>query len=58
MRANDDLYVALDAMTETVTSLQTEIDKSQEYLKRVRATDAGGAIPETGALDLGDTPTA
>ena len=49
---------ALDAMTETVTSLQSEIDKSQEYLKRVRATDAGGAIPETGALDLGDTPTA
>ena len=32
--------------------------QSQEYLKRVRATDAGGAIPETGALDLGDTPTA
>ena len=33
---------ALDAMSETVTSLQTEIDKSQAYLKRVRASEVTG----------------
>jgi uncharacterized protein YaaN involved in tellurite resistance len=47
---------ALDAMKQTITALQAEIDKSQEYLKRVRASDARGADPATGALDLGDTP--
>jgi uncharacterized protein YaaN involved in tellurite resistance len=47
---------ALDAMSQTITALQTEIDKSQAYLKRVRASDARGADPAAGALDLGDTP--
>jgi uncharacterized protein YaaN involved in tellurite resistance len=46
---------ALDAMNQTIASLQAEIDKSQEYLKRVRASDARENDP-AGALDLGDTP--
>ena len=33
---------ALDSMAQTVTALETEIDKSQAYLQRVRAADAQG----------------
>jgi uncharacterized protein YaaN involved in tellurite resistance len=47
---------ALDAMSETVTSLEAEIEKSQEYLKRVRASEQDSSV-EHGALDLGDSPT-
>ena len=46
---------ALDSMAQTVTTLQTEIDKSQEYLKRVRAAEVG-TDHAAGALDLGDPP--
>jgi uncharacterized protein YaaN involved in tellurite resistance len=46
---------ALDSMSQTVTTLQTEIEKSQEYLKRVRASEVG-VDHAAGALDLGDTP--
>lgn len=49
---------ALSAMSETVTALQTEIDKSQSYLNRVRAADVSGAAAETDVLDLGATPPA
>jgi hypothetical protein len=42
-------------MSQTVTTLQTEIEKSQEYLKRVRASEVG-VDHAAGALDLGDTP--
>jgi uncharacterized protein YaaN involved in tellurite resistance len=47
---------ALDAMSETVTSLEAEIEKSQEYLKRMRASEQDSSV-EHGALDLGDSPT-
>jgi uncharacterized protein YaaN involved in tellurite resistance len=43
---------ALDSMSQTITTLQTEIDKSQQYVARVRQSDeraAGGPGP----LDLG-----
>ena len=48
---------ALDAMSQTVTALETEIDKSQAYLQRVRAADVKGSTPETDVLDLGDPPS-
>jgi uncharacterized protein YaaN involved in tellurite resistance len=47
---------ALDAMSQTVTALETEIDKSQAYLQRVRSADIKGSTPETDVLDLGDPP--
>jgi len=43
---------ALDSMSQTITTLQTEIDKSQQYVTRVRQSDeraSGG----TGPLDIG-----
>ncbi len=46
---------ALDVMNATISTLQTEIDKSQEYLERVRASDARDADPSS-TLDLGDAP--
>ena len=49
---------ALSAMSQTITSLQNEIDKSQEYLKRVRAAEVSGAAAEHDPLKLGDSPTA
>ena len=49
---------ALSAMSQTITSLQTEIDKSQEYLKRVRAAEVSGVAAEHDPLKLGDSPTA
>jgi uncharacterized protein YaaN involved in tellurite resistance len=45
---------ALNAMSQTVTTLQTEIEKSQEYLKRVRASEVG-IDHAAGELNLGDT---
>jgi uncharacterized protein YaaN involved in tellurite resistance len=48
---------ALDAMSQTVTALETEIGKSQAYLQRVRAADAKGSTPERDVLDLGDPPS-
>jgi uncharacterized protein YaaN involved in tellurite resistance len=48
---------ALDAMTQTVTALETEIDKSQAYLQRVRASDAKEAASQRDVLDLGDPPS-
>ena len=45
---------ALDAMSQTVNTLQTEIDKSQEYLKRVRASEVG-IDHAAGELNLGDS---
>jgi uncharacterized protein YaaN involved in tellurite resistance len=47
---------ALDAMTKTVTALETEIDKSQTYLQRVRASDAKESASGSDVLDLGDPP--
>ena len=47
---------ALDAMTQTVTALETEIDKSQTYLQRVRASDAKESASGRDVLDLGDPP--
>jgi uncharacterized protein YaaN involved in tellurite resistance len=47
---------ALDAMTRTVTALETEIDKSQTYLQRVRASDAKESASGRDVLDLGDPP--
>ena len=44
---------ALDAMATTVTALETEIDKAQGYLARVRQADER---TESGSLDLGPTP--
>jgi uncharacterized protein YaaN involved in tellurite resistance len=49
---------ALSSMAETVTALQTEIDKSQTYLNRVRAGDVSGGAAGTDPLDLGATPPA
>jgi uncharacterized protein YaaN involved in tellurite resistance len=49
---------ALSAMSETVTALQTEVDKSQSYLNRVRAADVSGAAADTDVLDLGAKPPA
>jgi uncharacterized protein YaaN involved in tellurite resistance len=49
---------ALSAMSQTITSLQTEIDRSQEYLKRVRSAEVSGAAAEHDPLKLGDSPTA
>jgi uncharacterized protein YaaN involved in tellurite resistance len=46
---------ALDSMSQTIDTLQTEIDRSQQYVARVRQSDeraAGGPGP----LDLGGTP--
>jgi uncharacterized protein YaaN involved in tellurite resistance len=48
---------ALTTMGETIATLQTEIDKSQEYLQRVRASEAQGG-PESDVLSLGDPPSA
>jgi uncharacterized protein YaaN involved in tellurite resistance len=48
---------ALTAMSETVTSLETEIAKSQEYLKRVRASEVSGHEAENDPLKLGGDPT-
>jgi uncharacterized protein YaaN involved in tellurite resistance len=47
---------ALETMAETVQSLKTEIDKSQEYLNRVRQSEVTGQAPESDALKLGDPP--
>jgi uncharacterized protein YaaN involved in tellurite resistance len=47
---------ALDAMSQTVTALETEIDKSQSYLQRVRASDAKETDSGHDVLDLGDPP--
>lgn len=47
---------ALDTMAQTVTSLETEITKSQAYLARVRASDARDASNGPDVLDLGDKP--
>ena len=41
---------ALDTMSQTIGVLETEVDKSKEYLARVQAQDARG----TQNLDLGD----
>jgi uncharacterized protein YaaN involved in tellurite resistance len=49
---------ALDSMSKTVTSLQTEIEKAQSYLGRVRAQDGqgtGGAAGAGSSLSL-DAP--
>jgi uncharacterized protein YaaN involved in tellurite resistance len=43
---------ALDSMQQTITTLQTEIDKSQQYVARVRQSDERAASG-TGPLDLG-----
>ncbi len=43
---------ALDAMSTTVTTLQTEIDKAQSYLQRVQQSDQRA---EAGDLDLGES---
>jgi uncharacterized protein YaaN involved in tellurite resistance len=48
---------ALTAMSQTVTALETEIDKSQTYLQRVRASDAKGSGEGHDVLDLGDPPS-
>lgn len=48
---------ALDSMSQTVTALETEIDKSQAYLKRVRASEARESGADKDVLDLGDPPT-
>jgi uncharacterized protein YaaN involved in tellurite resistance len=48
---------ALASMSETVTSLETEIDKAQSYLQRVHAADVSGGTPDTDVLNLGDKPT-
>ena len=47
---------ALDSMAQTVTALKTEIDKSQTYLARVRASEARDASGGSDVLDLGDKP--
>ena len=44
---------ALDAMSLTVTSLQTEISKAQSYLERVQRSDDRIT---SGDLDIGDAP--
>jgi hypothetical protein len=41
---------ALAAMSTTIDALQTEVDKAQAYVSRVRQADQRGA---EGALDLG-----
>jgi uncharacterized protein YaaN involved in tellurite resistance len=43
---------ALDSMAQTIGVLETEVDKSKEYLARVQAQDRRGAQD----LDLGNTP--
>lgn len=43
---------ALDSMAQTIGVLETEVDKSKEYLARVQAQDQRGAQD----LDLGATP--
>jgi uncharacterized protein YaaN involved in tellurite resistance len=47
---------ALDSMAQTVSALETEIGKSQEFLTRVRASEARDASTGAHALDLGDKP--
>jgi uncharacterized protein YaaN involved in tellurite resistance len=47
---------ALDAMSQTVSALETEVQKSQAYLNRVRASEVTGATPESDVLKLGDAP--
>jgi uncharacterized protein YaaN involved in tellurite resistance len=51
---------ALDSMAQTVSTLETEIAKSQTYLARVRAAEVRGSGTDAGTdvLDLGDPPTA
>ena len=44
-------------MSQTVTALETEIDKSQAYLQRVRASDAQESDAGHDVLDLGDPPS-
>jgi uncharacterized protein YaaN involved in tellurite resistance len=44
---------ALDSMSQTITTLQTEIDKSQQYVNRVRQSDERAS--SGGPLDLGPT---
>ena len=48
---------ALDSMAQTVTALETEIEKSHTYLARVRASEARAASSGPDVLDLGDKPT-
>jgi uncharacterized protein YaaN involved in tellurite resistance len=43
---------ALDSMSKTVTSLQTEIEKAQSYLGRVRAQDGQGGVGAAGAVGV------
>jgi uncharacterized protein YaaN involved in tellurite resistance len=43
---------ALDSMKQTVGTLQTEIDKAQSYLARVRQSDGKSAGDNGGALNL------
>lgn len=47
---------ALDSMSQTISTLQTEIDKSQQYVSRVRQADQRSSS-ETGPLDLGSGGT-
>jgi len=49
---------ALDAMSATVESLKVEIDKSQSYLNRVRASEVRAGQTDGDVLKLGDPPTA
>jgi hypothetical protein len=41
---------ALDNMERTITSLETEIDKSRSYINRVRAQE--GSPPAESTLDV------
>jgi uncharacterized protein YaaN involved in tellurite resistance len=45
---------ALDTMAATIGTLENEVSKSQEYLKRVQQRDERIAA---GSLDIGDTKT-
>jgi uncharacterized protein YaaN involved in tellurite resistance len=48
---------ALDAMSQTVTALETEIGNAQSYLNRVRSAEERDANDGADVLDLGDPPT-
>ncbi len=43
---------ALDSMKQTVGTLETEIDKAQAYLARVRQTETKSAPDGSGDLNL------
>jgi uncharacterized protein YaaN involved in tellurite resistance len=47
---------ALDSMSQTINTLQTEIDRSQQYVARVRQSDERAAA-DPGPLDLGSGGT-